>query len=130
MPACRFRLQVQIASLFGIYGVSFTMCLFANALALGARGLRGPALAGLGVCVVVFAFGFFRLATPQGTVAPVAALSDWDARRLSMRSISLAASQRLAGEYRARRAGGSGSGRQADRHSGNRAAFIPSGARS
>ena len=94
-----FPASVQIASLFGIYGVSFTMCLFANALALGARGSRKPALAGLAVCAAVFAFGFFRLTTPQGTVAPVAALSDWDARRLSMRSISLAASQSLAGEY-------------------------------
>jgi apolipoprotein N-acyltransferase len=94
-----FPASVQIASLLGIYGVSFAMCLFANALALGARGSRNPALLGVAVCAAVFAFGFFRLATPQGTMVQVAALSDWEARRLSMRSISLAASQSLAGEY-------------------------------
>jgi apolipoprotein N-acyltransferase len=94
-----FPASVQIASLFGIYGVSFSMCLFANALALGARGLRTPALLGVAICAAVFAFGFFRLATPQGTMVQVAALSDWEARRLSMRSIGFAASQKMAAEY-------------------------------
>ncbi len=94
-----FPASVQVASLFGLYAVSFLMCLFANALALLARGVRGPAFAGLCVCVAALVFGFIRLAAPQGETIKVAALADWDARKRSTHHLDLAASQTMAAEY-------------------------------
>ena len=96
-----FPASVQIASLLGLYAVSFLMCLFANALALLMRGARAPALIGLAICAASLVFGFVRLSAPEGTMVQVAALSDWDARRHSLKSLDLAASQKMAAEYEA-----------------------------
>jgi apolipoprotein N-acyltransferase len=95
-----FPASVQIASLLGLYAVSFLMCLFANALALLGRGARGPALVGLGLCVASLVFGYARLSVPQGATIQVAALSDGDAWRRSLKSLDMAASQKMAAEYK------------------------------
>jgi apolipoprotein N-acyltransferase len=73
-----FPLGIQTASLFGLYAVTFLLCLFANALALILR--RGPSAVlaggiGLLICTLSFGFGAWRLAQPQGTRVKVAALA-------------------------------------------------------
>ena len=98
-----FPASVQVASLFGLYAVSFLMCLFANALALLARGARGSSSGGRcwawRCAPPPLSFGAARLAAPQGATMQVAALADWDARRPSTRHLDLAASQAVAAEY-------------------------------
>ncbi len=67
---------IQIAALFGVYAVSFLLCLFANALALVMRGARTAGLAGIALCLLALVFGYARLAQPAGEIVGVAALAD------------------------------------------------------
>jgi apolipoprotein N-acyltransferase len=74
-----FPLGIQTASLFGLYAVTFLLCLFANALALILRRGSNAVLAGgtgLLICTLSFGFGAWRLAQPQGTRVKVAALAN------------------------------------------------------
>jgi apolipoprotein N-acyltransferase len=71
-----FPAAIQIASLSGVFGVTFFLCLFANALALLARGARIAGAAGIALVALDLAFGFARLAQPQDNRIAVAALSD------------------------------------------------------
>ena len=96
-----FPPALQIASLFGLYAITFTICLFANAMALFARGLRLPAALGIALTAASLIFGVMRLAEPQATLIRVAALSDQDAARASRHKNTLAASEQMAEEYAA-----------------------------
>ncbi|MDY0749088.1 nitrilase-related carbon-nitrogen hydrolase [Paucibacter sp. R3-3] len=72
-------LVLQSASLFGMYSVTFILCLFASALALAARGGRtafAAAGAGVALCAVDITFGAARLLEPQSSVVRVAALAE------------------------------------------------------
>ena len=71
-----FPAAIQVASLFGLYAVTFILCLFANALALAARGEHKVAAAGIAFCALPLIFGVVRLAAPQGATIRVAALGD------------------------------------------------------
>lgn len=70
---------IQSASLFGLYAVTFLICLFANALAMGLRLSRETAVAigvGLAISAANLAFGAVRLAQPQPDVIRVAGIVD------------------------------------------------------
>ncbi len=72
-------LLIQSASLFGMYAVTFLICLFANTLAMSLRAQRRSALAlglGFGLCAANAAFGFVRLAETQPDTVRVAAMVD------------------------------------------------------
>ncbi|HEY3638597.1 MAG TPA: nitrilase-related carbon-nitrogen hydrolase, partial [Rhizomicrobium sp.] len=85
---------IQSASLFGLYAVTFLICLFANtlALAMALRMRRETATAvgaGFAICAANVAFGFVQLAQPQLQTLRVAAMVDetamtkaWHARTL------------------------------------------------
>lgn len=96
-----FPPALQIASLFGLYAISFILSLFANALALLVRGAKGPAALGIGLAAASLIFGFVRLAEPQAAPVRVAALSDQQAARASRRKNTPAASAQMAEEYAA-----------------------------
>lgn len=70
---------IQCASLFGMYAVTFLICLFANTLAMSMRA-QGQTLftvgVGFGLCAANVVFGFVRLAQPQPDAVRVAALVD------------------------------------------------------
>lgn len=67
---------IQVASLFGAPAITFTLCLFANALALAAHGVRRTAWIGVGLCVLVLGFGYARLSQSGGETVKVAALAE------------------------------------------------------
>lgn len=70
---------IQSASLFGMYAVSFLICLFANAIAIALQRRKGSlvaALIGIAICAANVAFGAVRLQAPRGETIRVAALSD------------------------------------------------------
>ena len=67
---------IQIASITGVYGVTFVLCLFANAIVLALRGERRAAAAGVVLTILVTAGGYARLALPQSVPVRVAALAD------------------------------------------------------
>jgi apolipoprotein N-acyltransferase len=66
---------VQAASVTGVYGITFIVCLFANAVALALRGERTAGALGTALAVSVVACGYARLAAPQAAPVRVAALS-------------------------------------------------------
>ncbi|HEY3812908.1 MAG TPA: nitrilase-related carbon-nitrogen hydrolase [Caulobacteraceae bacterium] len=71
-------LTEQTASLFGMFAITFLICLFANAIAMLARAERGGRVAaagGLAVCALALAFGAWRLSTPQAATVRVAAIT-------------------------------------------------------
>lgn len=94
-----FPPAIQIASLFGLYAITFTLCLFANALALLARGAGKAAVPGLAACALVLGFGWLHLSEPHGKTVPVATLSDWDGRVASTKKLDYAASRAMAEKY-------------------------------
>ena len=94
-----FPPALQIASLFGLYAITFMLTLFANALALFARGFRPQAALGVGLAVLSLIFGFVRLAEPQAAPVRVAALADWDARPTSARKSDAADTAKTAAVY-------------------------------
>jgi apolipoprotein N-acyltransferase len=67
---------IQLAAITGVYGITFLICLFANGLALAARGHIRAGGFGLAICVAIVAAGYFRLQQPEGPVIRVAALAD------------------------------------------------------
>lgn len=74
-----FPAAIQICSLFGLYVVTFLLCLFANALAMSLRSGRAVAaqsIFALGLCAASLVYGAWRLHQPQGEVIRVAALAD------------------------------------------------------
>jgi apolipoprotein N-acyltransferase len=96
-----FPAAIQIASLFGVYAVTFTLCLFANALALIARGAWKAALPGLAASALVLMFGWFHLGQARGETIHAATLSDWNARQKTVRKLDFAASHAMAAQYAA-----------------------------
>jgi apolipoprotein N-acyltransferase len=94
-----FPPAIQIASLFGLYAITFTLCLFANALALSARGAWKAALPGLAISALVLAFGWGHLSQPQGETLRVAMLADWDGRLKATRKLDFAAARTMAERY-------------------------------
>lgn len=83
---------IQSASLFGLYGVTFLLCLFANTVTMAFRARRETALTiglGVAICAANVVFGLVRLAQPQPDTLRVAAMVDetamvkaWHARTL------------------------------------------------
>ena len=96
-----FPPAIQIASLFGLYAITFMLCLFANALALIARGKWGAALPGLAASALVLAFGWFHLGQPQGEIVHAAMLSDRDGWLKIVKKLDFAASRNMAEQYAA-----------------------------
>jgi apolipoprotein N-acyltransferase len=94
-----FPAGIQLASLFGIYSVTFSLCLFSNALAMMARGAFMAGSAGLATCAIAIGFGFVRLDARQGEVVRVAAMADWDARKRATATMDLASERAMADEY-------------------------------
>jgi apolipoprotein N-acyltransferase len=85
---------IQSASLFGMYAVTFLICLFANTVAMALSPKRHTAGAiGLGVliCAAAVAFGIVRLARPRTEVVRVAGIVDETALSDSWRAHSLSA---------------------------------------
>jgi apolipoprotein N-acyltransferase len=115
-----FPAAIQIAALFGVYAVSFTLCLFANALALAARGARETAAAGVILCALSIVFGAFQLAAPQTGGVRVAALSDFQAREIAAHKLGLGGALAMTREYAA--------AAEAEAAKGARLIVIPEGA--
>lgn len=85
-------LLIQGASLFGMYCITFLICLLANALAMALyTSLRSYLLLslGAGVCALNVVFGVVRLAQPQPTAIMVGAFVDEGAMRTAYRSDTL-----------------------------------------
>jgi apolipoprotein N-acyltransferase len=78
---------IQSASLFGLYAVTFLICLFANTLAMAMRMRRETAVVigiGFAICAANVVFGLVRLAQPPAQTVRVAALVDETARRIGV----------------------------------------------
>ena len=70
---------IQSASLFGLYAVTFLICLFANTLAMAIRARRETAVVvgiGFAICAANVVFGLVRLAEPRAETVRVAAMVD------------------------------------------------------
>lgn len=98
---------IQSASLFGMYAVTFLICLFANTLALALRARREAIAAivlGVAICAANLAFGLARLAEPQSSAVRVAGIVDEsivaDAWRAHTLPDALAVTTAYAGEIR------------------------------
>jgi len=96
-----FPPAIQIASLFGLYAITFTVSLFANALALIVRGVWKAALPGLAASALVVIAGWIHLGRPQGETIHAAMLADWDGRVKTVRKLDFAASRAMAEQYAA-----------------------------
>ena len=95
---------IQSASLFGLYAITFLVCLAANALALLLRdGMRALAPAGIALAFVALnaVWGAAKLAAPQSDIVRVAAISDAKLLSNSYRADSQAASVDAANAYAA-----------------------------
>jgi apolipoprotein N-acyltransferase len=95
---------IQSASLFGVYAVTFLICLFANTVAMALRAKRAVAVAisvGVAVCVANVVYGFVRLAEPQPDVIRVAGIVDGTAVRNSWRSYAVPDDVKVAETYAA-----------------------------
>ena len=93
---------IQSASLFGMYSVTFLICLFANAVAIALPRQKGSWIAaalGVAVCALNVAFGFARLAEPEPGAIRVAALSDEKAQAGAFHADTLAAAVDLSSTY-------------------------------
>ena len=95
-----FPAGIQVAALFGVHAVTFLLCLAANAVALVMRRRWSAGTAGIAVCTVALAFGFVRLAEPEGPRVKVAALADADTISIqSAAKYTLASEQGAAQTY-------------------------------
>lgn len=95
-------LLIQTASLWGLYAVTFLICLFANICAMALRPQRQAALAiglGLAVCAASALFGLARLAQPPSDTVRVAALVDADVPEQASRAKTLPAAVAVAERY-------------------------------
>ncbi len=93
---------IQSASLFGMYAVTFLICLFANTLAMALRPRREAAVAiGLGflVCAANLVFGIVRLSQPQPDALRVAGIVDETALSDSWHAHSLSADLKVTATY-------------------------------
>ncbi len=93
---------IQSASLFGMYAVTFLICLFANTLAMALRPKRAAATAiGVGalICAANLMFGIVRLARSQTDTLRVAAIVDETVVANSWRAHSLSADLAVTGTY-------------------------------
>jgi apolipoprotein N-acyltransferase len=96
-----FPPAIQIASLFGLYAVTFMLCLFGNALALSARGAWQAAAPGFAVCALALVFGWLHLSQPKGETLQAAMLADWDGHLKTTNRLDFDASHALAEQYAA-----------------------------
>jgi apolipoprotein N-acyltransferase len=96
-----FPAAIQIASLFGVYAITFTLCLFANALALSARGMWRTALPGLAAIALALMYGWVHLDQPRGETIHAAMLSDWEGRQKAVGKLDFTASHTMAAQYAA-----------------------------
>lgn len=94
-----FPAAIQVAALFGVYAVTFLLCLSANAVALLLRRRWAAGSAGIAVCAAALLFGSMRLAEPAGPRVEVAALSDADTRDAESREHTLASEVAAAESY-------------------------------
>jgi len=94
-----FPAAIQIASLVGLYAVTFTVCLLANAMALIGRGAWKAALPGLAAIALVLVFGWARLGQPQGELIHAAMLSDRDGWLKTVKKLDFGASHKMAEQY-------------------------------
>lgn len=95
---------IQSASLFGLYAVTFLICLFANTLAMAARMRREPAMAvgaGFAICAANAAFGFVQLSQPQLQTVRVAAMVDETAMKKAWHARSLVEARAVSEAYAA-----------------------------
>jgi len=93
---------LQAASLFGMYAVTFLICLFANTLAMAVRPRRDAAAAiglGLVICAANLVFGLVRLERSQPDLVRVAAIVDETAVADSWRAHSLSADLEVTQTY-------------------------------
>jgi apolipoprotein N-acyltransferase len=93
---------IQSASLFGLYSVTFLICLFANAVAIALHRQKGSWIAaalGAAICAANVAFGFARLAEPEAGAIRVAALSDKKAQTEAFHADTLASAVDLSSYY-------------------------------
>jgi apolipoprotein N-acyltransferase len=95
---------IQLASITGVYGVTFILCLFANTAALMLRGKRRVAGLGVALTIAVIAGGYARLATPLRDTLRVAALADVTAKESSDTDLDIG--QRYAAAIRSEAAKG------------------------
>jgi apolipoprotein N-acyltransferase len=95
-------LLIQSASLFGMYSITFLICLFANALAMALPpSLRSSRLLALGlsICALAVVFGWVRLARPQPGRVTVGAFVDESAALTTYRSDTLASAIEVSTAY-------------------------------
>lgn len=93
---------IQSASLFGLCSVSFLVCLFANAIAVGLRGGRNARIAaglGFSVCILNVLFGAVRLHEALPDMLRVAALADHSDTVAAYEPVTHAADVKLASIY-------------------------------
>ncbi|MBV9331983.1 MAG: hypothetical protein JOZ55_10565 [Alphaproteobacteria bacterium] len=92
---------IQSASLFGLYSVTFLICLSANALAMAfvGRSAWPSALAGFAICAASVTFGLVRLAQPQPDGLRVAAMVDETAWSKASRARTLSEALSVADAY-------------------------------
>jgi apolipoprotein N-acyltransferase len=93
---------IQSASLFGMYSVTFLICLFANTLAMALhRALRsGLVIAlGMGLCALDVGYGWVRLSQPPEPAVTVAAFVDESAQLQSYRHDMLEAAVAVSTAY-------------------------------
>lgn len=97
-------LLIQSASLFGMYSITFLICLFANVLAMALhRPLRAPLplVVGLSLCVLDVAFGYFRLSRPLQPAVTVSAFVDESATDRAYRADTLESALGVSSAYAA-----------------------------
>jgi apolipoprotein N-acyltransferase len=95
-------LVIQAASLFGMYCVTFLMCLCASALALTLHPVLRSyrlLLVTLGICVLNVAFGGVRLAREQAAPVTVSAFVDEAAMLAAYRSDTVSAATDVSAAY-------------------------------
>ena len=94
-----FPPAIQVAALFGLYSITFLLCLFANAIALIGRDAGKAALPGLAVAGLALAFGQFHLMQPSGESVRAAALADWQDRLKTTRKLDFTATRIMVEQY-------------------------------
>jgi apolipoprotein N-acyltransferase len=95
-------LLIQSASLFGMYSITFLICLFANALAMALHpSLRSSRLLALGlsICALAVVFGWARLSRPQPGGVTVGAFVDEGAVLTTYRSDTLVSAVEVSTAY-------------------------------
>jgi len=93
---------IQSASLFGLYAVTFLICLFANTLAMALRPRRATAVAiclGFLICAANAVFGMVRLGRPQPETVRVAGIVDQTAMAASWHAHALSADLEVTERY-------------------------------